>query len=67
MPLYLVPLGPRYDDFDVLADTIFDRAHAKALADATEANWQAILNQDIATFGRTLREMFEAQVAMFPQ
>ena len=64
--LYLIPLGPRYEDFDVLADTFFDRAHAKALADATEENWNAILDRDIVKFGNTLRAMFEAQVAMFP-
>ena len=64
--LYLMPLGPRYDDFDVLAETHINRENAKALADATDENWQAILDQDINTFGRSLREMFEAQVAMFP-
>jgi galactokinase/mevalonate kinase-like predicted kinase len=36
------------------------------LADATDDNWNAILNQDIGEFGRSLRAMFEAQVAMFP-
>jgi len=64
--LYLIPLGPRYEDFDVMADTFFDREHAKALADATEENWRAILEQDIVKFGKTLRSMFDAQVAMFP-
>ena len=64
--LYLVSLGPRFVDYDVLANTTFDRARAKALADATEGHWQAILDQDIARFGRTMREAFEAQVAMFP-
>jgi len=64
--LYLVPLGPRYADFNVMADTFFDREHAKALSDATEENWSAILNQDIVKFGSSLQAMFEAQVAMFP-
>lgn len=64
--IYLMPLGPRYEDFDVLADTVIDRERAKALADATEEHWEAILHQDVLKFGRTLREMFEAQVAMFP-
>src|SRR5271157_5438098 len=64
--LYLIPLGPRYPDFDVLADTVFDRQHAKALADAAEGHWDAILNQDIQKFGYTLRAGFDAQVAMFP-
>ena len=64
--LYLVSLGPRYPEYDVLANTIFDRVHAKALANATDGHWQAILDQDIARFGRTMREGFDAQVAMFP-
>jgi cytidyltransferase-like protein len=62
----LVPLGPRYEDFDVMANTVFDRERAKALADATDEHWDAILNQDIVKFGSSLRAMFEAQVAMFP-
>ena len=64
--LYLMPLGPRYADFDVMANTHFDRERAKALADATDENWKAILDQDIVKFGSSLRAMFEAQVAMFP-
>ena len=64
--LYLVPLGPRYADYDVLADTTFDNEHAKALADAADGHWEAILNQDIVKFGQTLRAGFDAQVAMFP-
>lgn len=64
--LQLVSLGPRYADYDALADTVFDRDRAKALADAAEGHWEAILSQDIVGFGRTMRESFEAQVAMFP-
>jgi len=64
--LYLVSLGPRYSEFDVLADTRFSRDLAKALADATDSCWDAILRQDVAGFGRFLREGFDAQVAMFP-
>ena len=64
--LYLVPLGPRYDGFDVLADTAINAERAKALADATDAHWNSILKQDLLAFGRSMRESFEAQVAMFP-
>jgi hypothetical protein len=64
--LYLVSLGPRFVDYDVLANANFDRKRAKALADATEGHWQSILDQDIIRFGRTMREGFDAQVAMFP-
>ena len=64
--LYLVSLGPRFNDYDVFKNNIFDRERAKALADAAEGHWQAILSQDIRCLGRTMREGFEAQVAMFP-
>jgi cytidyltransferase-like protein len=64
--LYLLPLGPRYADFDVLADTVIDRPRAKALADAAHAHWEAILSQDLRAFGRSMWEAFDAQVAMFP-
>ena len=64
--LYLITLGPRHAGFDVLADTHFDKQKAKALADAAEANWQAIKEQDVAGFGQSMRAGFEAQVAMFP-
>ena len=64
--LYLVSLGPRYADYNVLENTTFSRECAKALADAAENHWQAILNQDLVRFGQTMRQGFEAQVAMFP-
>jgi cytidyltransferase-like protein len=64
--IYLVSLGPRFADYDVLADTHFNRENAKALADATEDHWQAILDQDIVRFGHSMRACFEAQVALFP-
>ena len=64
--LYLVSLGPRYSEYDVLVDTKFNRDLAKALANAADACWDAILCRNIAAFGRSLRESFEAQVAMFP-
>jgi galactokinase/mevalonate kinase-like predicted kinase len=64
--IYLVTLGPRFGDYDVMAKTNFDREHAKALADAAEGHWQAILDRDIVRFGQTMREVFEAQVGLFP-
>jgi cytidyltransferase-like protein len=64
--LYLMALGPRHFEFDVLANTDITRNRAKALADATGSCWQAILDRDIVRFGRHFRESFDAQVAMFP-
>jgi galactokinase/mevalonate kinase-like predicted kinase len=64
--LYLVSLGPRQADFDVLANTDITPIKAQALADAAESCWQAILDHDIVRFGHYFRASFEAQVAMFP-
>lgn len=64
--LYLVTLGPRHDGYAVLENTYFDCQRAKALADATEDCWQAILTRDIQKFGSSIRAGFEAQIAMFP-
>ena len=64
--LNLIPLGPRHAEFHVLEGTHIGVAGAKRLADATEACWQAILDHDVAGFGDTMRQAFEAQVAMFP-
>lgn len=65
--LYLITLGPRQGDFDVLSDTRIDRERAGALADAADAAWDAILARDLAAFGAAVRRSFEAQVAMFPK
>jgi cytidyltransferase-like protein len=64
--LYLIPLGPRHSDFHVLYGTRIDVAGAKALADAAEGCWEAILNKDLAGFGGCVRAGYEAQIAMFP-
>lgn len=63
---YLITLGPRHAEYDVLDNTDFSREKAKALADATDECWQAILAHDIKTFGEAFRASFEAQIAMFP-
>lgn len=64
--LFLLPLGPRQKGFAVLSDTHIDRDGAKALADAAEGCWDAVLAHDLPGFGRYFRESFEAQIAMFP-
>ncbi len=63
---YLVPLGPRQYGYSVLSDTQITTAQCKALADAADGCWQAILDRDLVNFGRYVRAGFEAQIAMFP-
>ncbi len=66
--LYLLPLGPRTEDFAVLGETHIDAARAKALADATDACWQAILDRDATGFGASVRgSLRRPQIAMFPR
>lgn len=64
--LYLIPLGVRGSSYDPLAGTRIDLEGAKALADAAEDCWGAILSRDARAFGDAFRRSFEAQVAMFP-
>jgi cytidyltransferase-like protein len=64
--LYLIPLGPRFDGYRVLDDTNITPAGAKALAEATENCWQAIIERDIRAFGHYFKQSFEAQILMFP-
>jgi cytidyltransferase-like protein len=64
--LYLVPLGPRRAEFSVLSDTNIGKSGAKALSDATESCWSAILAHDAQGFGLYMKKAFEAQIAMFP-
>lgn len=65
--LFLVTLGPRAGDFDVLEGTNITRAGAKELADAAEGCWKAIQERDAKSFGQHFERSFEAQIAMFPR
>src|SRR6185503_13019938 len=64
--LYLMPLGPRGEDYNPLDERNLTAEGAKALADATLDCWQAILKHDLQGFGRSFRAAFDAQIAMFP-
>lgn len=64
--LFLVPLGPRSMGYNPLDETDITPQRAKALADAADACWHALLKCDRAAFGRAMRAAFEAQIAMFP-
>ncbi len=64
--LHFMPLSPRVSDYNVLANTHINSTNAKALANATDRVWEAIMKKDILAFGKYFRKSFEAQVAMFP-
>lgn len=64
--IYMIPIGPRGPEYDVLSETHIDADGAKALADAALDCWDAILRREAVAFGRAFRASFEAQIAMFP-
>lgn len=64
--LHLVPLGPRHADYQACQNRRLTAARARALADAAESCWQAVLAQDPIGFGAAMRRSFEAQVELFP-
>jgi cytidyltransferase-like protein len=64
--LYLITLGPREYDYDVLARTHINKILADELQLASEKCWNAILRKDLKMFGQHFKESFEAQIKMFP-
>lgn len=64
--LYLAPLGPRRGNYDVDKGRRITPARVRALADAAKSCWDAILDRNVAEFGRQMRASFEAQVGLFP-
>jgi len=64
--LNLIPLDPRAEGYNPLARRNITIEGARALADAANACWDAILAHDIRGFGEQMRLAFEAQIAMFP-
>jgi cytidyltransferase-like protein len=64
--LYLIPLDPRQNNYDVLANTNINVEGAQKLAIATEQCWNAILRKDSKSFGQFFHDSFHAQIAMFP-
>ena len=64
--LVMVPMEPRKPGCSVVEDKDITPAKVKALADAADACWSAILARDLEAFAAAYRASFEAQIAMFP-
>lgn len=64
--LVMVPMEPRKPGCSVVEGKDVTPKKVKALADAAEACWAAILNKDLAAFAAAYKASFEAQIAMFP-
>ena len=64
--LVMIPIEPRKPGCSVVEDKDITPAKVKALADAAEDCWQAILKKDLVGFAAAYRASFDAQTAMFP-
>lgn len=62
----LVPMFPRRENVNILEGKDITRDKVKALADAAERCWDAILARDLDAFAKAYTDSFNAQVAMFP-
>lgn len=64
--LVMVPLQPRRPGCSVVDGKDITPAKVKALADAADACWSAILAHDLDRFAAAYQASFNAQIAMFP-
>lgn len=64
--IFMLPLFPRKQQFDVLADTEINVDNAKALSVAADECWKAMLDKDLNAWGRATTDSFNAQIKMFP-
>jgi cytidyltransferase-like protein len=64
--LFLIPIGPREDGFEVLDEVHLSHDGAAQLADAAKNVWMSILNKDLNGLGRWMTVSFRAQCQLFP-
>ena len=64
--IWMIPLYPRHQGYDVLANTSITKENAQKLSDATEDCWKALLSKNALEVGKSMVRCFEAQIAMFP-
>ena len=64
--LVMLPIEPRKPGCSVVEGKDITPTKVKALADAADACWHAILKKDLAAFAAAYKASFEAQIAMFP-
>ena len=64
--LVMIPIEPRKPGCSVVEGKDITPVKVKALADAAEACWNAILKKDLEAFAAAYKASFMAQTAMFP-
>ena len=64
--LAMIPMEPRRPGCSVVEGKDITELKVKALAQAADDCWQAIMAKDLNAFANAYRASFEAQIAMFP-
>ena len=64
--LVMVPMEPRKPGCSVVEGKDITPNKVRALADAADACWKAIMSRNLEAFAAAYKASFEAQVAMFP-
>ena len=64
--LCLVPMFPRRPDCSVVEGKQINEPHVRALTEAADDCWDAIMRTDLIQFAASYRASFEAQVRLFP-
>ncbi len=64
--IWIVPLYPRKDSYDVDANSQITKENIKLLSDAAQKCWDAILDKNVDDWGKFTTESFEAQIRLFP-
>lgn len=64
--LVMIPMEPRKPGCSVMEGKDITESKVKALANAAERCWDAIMNKDLKAFSDAYRNSFNAQTALFP-
>ena len=64
--LAMVPMAPRQPGCSVVEGKDITEPKVKALADAAERCWNAMMEMDLEAFATAFKDSFNAQIAMFP-
>lgn len=64
--LVMIPMDPRRPGCSVVEGKDITEVKVRALAQAADECWEAILQKDLERFASAYKASFEAQVAMFP-
>ena len=62
----MIPMEPRQPGCSVVEGKDITEPKVKALANAADRCWNAIMQKDLQAFAEAYRDSFNAQTAMFP-